>query len=98
MSKISSTVKQIGTLYKNQLWQGRLVLATVITLLVLVIVRVSLPYTIVYSAVYWLGQQGITSQIEDIEINVTKGTFAIINASGTKQGENVFNIGKASID
>jgi len=65
---------------------------------VLAVVRISLPHTIVYSAVYWLGQQGIASQIEDIQINVTEGTFAIINASGIKDGETVFNIGRASID
>ncbi|MBT8440585.1 MAG: hypothetical protein KJO91_12705, partial [Gammaproteobacteria bacterium] len=98
MSKISEKSQRVRALYRNHLWQGRLILAALIILVVLVVVRISLPYTIVYSAVYWLGQQGITSQIEDIKINVTEGTFAIINASGSKDGETVFKIGTASID
>jgi outer membrane protein OmpA-like peptidoglycan-associated protein len=85
-------------LYNQHLWLGRLSLVFLVLLLVLSVVRVSLPYTIVYSAVYWLGQQGITSQIEDIDIDVTKGTFAIINASGHRNGDVIFKIGKASID
>ena len=51
------------------------------------VVRVSLPYTIVYSAVYWLDLQGIASHIEDINIDVTRGRFTVINASGIKKGD-----------
>ena len=98
MSKIATAVGQIKTLYKENLWQGRLILATFIIILVLVVVRVSLPYTIIYSATYWLDTQGVTAEIEDISININKGTFAVIGASGTKDGLSVFNIGKASID
>ncbi len=98
MSKIATAVGQIKTLYKENLWQGRLILAALIIILVLVVVRVSLSYTIIYSATYWLNTQGVTATIEDISINVNKGTFAVIGASGTKDGLRVFNIGKASID
>ncbi len=98
MSKITTKFNQIKTLYNNNLWQGRLILATLITLLILVIVRVSLPYTIIYSAVYWLDQQGITAQIEDITIDINEGKFSIHGASGKKDDTRVFNIGKASID
>ena len=98
MGKIATAVGQIKTLYKENLWQGRLILATFIIMLVLVVVRVSLPYTIIYSATYWLDTQGVTAEIEDISININKGTFAVIGASGTKDGLAVFNISKASID
>jgi len=66
MGKIATAVGQIKTLYKENLWQGRLILATFIIMLVLVVVRVSLPYTIIYSATYWLETQGVTAEIEDI--------------------------------
>ncbi len=98
MAGISEKLGQGKTWYKNNLWQGRLLLSVVIILLVLVIVRITLPYTIVYSAVYWLNKQGVASQIDDISINVINGTFAIHNATGSKDGERVFNIGEASID
>jgi len=98
MSNMSEKLSSLRALYRSHRWRGRLILATLITVIVLVVIRISMPYTIVYSAVYWLGQQGIASQIEDIQINVTEGTFAIINATGSKNGNTVFNIGKASID
>ncbi len=98
MNKITTKLDQAKTLYKNHLWQGRLILATLITILVLLLVRVTLPYTVIYSAIYWLNKQGVAAQIEDISINVHKGTFSVHGASGTKNGTRVFNIGKASID
>jgi len=98
MSNISYRTEQLKTLYKNNLWQGRLLVAALITLLVLVVVRISLPYTIVYSTIYWLNTQGVVAQIEDISINVNKGTFTVTGATGSKNGISVFNVGKASID
>ncbi|MGD2160846.1 MAG: hypothetical protein PVG94_06690, partial [Gammaproteobacteria bacterium] len=98
MGNLSEKLGRGKTWYKNNLWQGRLLLSVLIILLALVIIRISLPYTIVYSAVYWLNKQGITSQIEDISINVIKGTFSVHNANGAKNGERIFNIGEASID
>ena len=98
MSTIAKAVGRIKTLYKQNLWQGRSILAAFIIILVLVVVRVSLPYTIIYSATYWLKTQNVTATIEDISINVIKGTFAVTGANGSKDGLSVFNIGKASID
>jgi len=98
MSNMTTKIDRVRTLYKDHLWQGRLILATLITILVLLVVRISLPYTIIYSAIYWLNKQGVAAQIEDISINVHKGTFSVHGASGTKNGTRVFNIGKASID
>lgn len=98
MNRISQATQKTRTLYRNHLWQGRLILAAAIIVLLMIVVRVSLPYTIVYSSIYWLGKQGIEAQIEDIVINVARGRFSVINASGTKNGDTVFHIGKASID
>ena len=98
MSNKTTRIGRVKTLYKDHLWQGRLIVATLITVLVLLIVRVSLPYTIIYSAVYWLKQQGITAQIEDITININKGTFSVHGASGIQNESRVFNIGKVSVD
>jgi len=98
MSVFSEKFRQARSLYNNNLWKGRILLTTLIVFLLLVIVRISLPYTIVYSAVYWLGKQGITSQIDDISINIIRGTFSVHNATGNKDGDTVFKIGRASID
>ncbi|MBT8128024.1 MAG: hypothetical protein KJP15_11110, partial [Gammaproteobacteria bacterium] len=56
MNKIQWKYQQARSQYNKHLWLGRLLLVFLILLLVLSIVRVSLPYTIVYSAVYWLDQ------------------------------------------
>ena len=98
MSKLSAGYDRLKTLYKNNLWQGRLILAVLITMLVLAVVRVSLPYTIIYSVSYWLNKQGVATNIEDISINIRKGTFTLTGASGTRAGDRLFNIGRASID
>lgn len=98
MSTISAKTRQIRDLYKDHLWQGRLVLAVLITFLVLAAVRIALPYIIIYSTVYWLDSQGVSSQIDDIFIDIDQGTFTVINAAGSSNGNRVFDIGKASID
>ena len=98
MSRLSAGYARLKTLYKNNLWQGRLILAVLITVLVLAVVRVSLPYTIIYSVSYWLNKQGVTTSIDNISINVRKGTFTLTGASGTRAGDQLFNIGRASID
>lgn len=98
MSKISETYGRLRSKYNNNLWQGRLILAAIIFLLVLLVVRISLSYTIVYSVTYWLNTQGVVTNIEDISINVRKGTFTLTGASGTRGGDSLFNIGRASID
>ena len=95
---LTDKARQARALYRAHLWRGRIILAVLATLLVLVVVRISLPYTIIYSSISWLGKQGITAHIEDISINVTKGSFAIIDARGSRNGEMVFEIGRALIE
>ena len=98
MTKLKNSINQAKTLYKNHQWQGRLLLTTFIILVVLLLIRASLSYTIIYSTVYWLNKQDISAHIDDISINIRKGTFTVSGASGTREGISVFNIGKASID
>ena len=98
MNKLTAFSQRAGALYKAHLWQGRLLLATLATLLVLIVVRVSLPYTIAYSTIYWLGKQGVTAHIEDISIDITKSTFALLDARGSKNGQRVFEVGQILID
>ncbi len=94
----TATTGQIRTLFQNHPWQARLVFAVLIIFLVLAVVRIALPYTIIYSATYWLDSQGVSSQIKDISIDVDEGTFTIHEASGSINGSPVFKVGKASID
>ena len=98
MNKMAAIVDRIKAMYKNRLWRGRLILAALITIIILAVVRISLPYTIIYSANYWLETQGVSATIEDISINIIKGTFDITGANGSKDGDSVFTLDKASID
>ena len=98
MKSVAAAFAKTRSFYRSYLWQSRLILATLITVIVLVVVRVSLPYTILYSSIYWLGTQGITAHIEDISIDVSEGTFSVLGAKGRKNGETVFSVGRALID
>lgn len=86
------------TFYKSNLWRGRLILAFVIIAILLGSIRLTLPYTITYSVTSWLKQQGITSSIEAINIDILDGSFSLINATGSENGSPLFNIGLVDIN
>jgi hypothetical protein len=56
-----------------------------------------MPHTIIYVATSWLKERGVDSTIEDININILKGTFSLVNAHGTKDGETLFHVGLIDI-
>ena len=94
LSTLTTTIK---TFYVNNPWKGRFILTLFIISLILLIIRAALPQTIIYSATSWLKQQGIESTIEDININIFSGTVSLINATGSKDNNILFNAGLVDI-
>ena len=97
MIKIPLIFDRVKSYYKNNRWQGRIILTFLIFTLILGIARLLLPQTIIYSTTSWLKDQGIDSSIEAININIINGTVSLVNAKGSKDGEPLFNIGLVDI-
>jgi len=66
-------------------------------LLLLIIIRLILTPTIIYSVNHWLKQQNIDSSIEDVKIGLFNGTVSLINAKGSRDARTVFDIGLIDI-
>ncbi len=97
MIKTPLIFESVKSYYKNNRWQGRIILTLLIFTLILGIVRLLLPQTLIYSTTSWLKGQGIDSSIEAININIINGTVSLVNAKGSKNGEPLFNIGLVDI-
>lgn len=85
-------IKQLKIFYKNHLWAGRSILTVIIFSLLIISLRVALSPGIIYGTTSWLKKQGVTSSIEDIDINLLDGSVSLINAEGSKNGKTIFNI------
>ncbi len=90
-------IDHIKSFYKSRPWTTRLVVALLILSLLIICLRIALSPGIIYGANTWLKKQGIESSIEDININIFNGTVSLINASGNKNGNPLFNIGLVEI-
>ncbi len=89
--------QKIKNFYKNKPWAARSILALSILILLIIAIRIALSPAIIYGATSWLKKQGIDSSIEDIKFNIFDGTVSLVNATGTKNGEALFNIGLIDI-
>lgn len=88
---------RIRTLYENNRWQGRTIVALLVLCFVVVTARVMLPYTIVMAATTWLEKQGIESSIEDVSFRIFNGEFSLLNAVGSNKSGPLFHIDEIRI-
>lgn len=95
--QLSSFFVRIQAAYKTNPWKGRFILMLIFIIILVGIVRVTLPHTIIYGATTWLKQQGIISTIEDIDIDILNGSFSLVNATGSESGKPLFNVGRIDI-
>ncbi len=95
--KSSPFFARLSVIYDNNPWKGRTALFILILCTLLILVRASLPYTIIYSANSWLKEQNIDSTIEDISIGVFDGTISLKNARGSRDGKALFDVGLVDI-
>lgn len=83
---------RLKTLYGNHLWAGRSIVTLLAITLITIGLRLALTPGIIYGTTSWLKKQGITSSIEDIEINILGGSVSLINAEGHRDDSTLFNI------
>ncbi len=83
--------------YATNPWKSRIFIALFSLTLIVTFIRIILTPAIIYSSTSWLEKQGIQSSIEDIELNIIDGTVSLINATGNKDGEPLFQIGRIDI-
>jgi len=94
---MSTLLERTKSFYRTNPWKGRLILSFVIFVLILSVIRITLPQTIIYSATSWLEKQGIESSIEKIDIDIIDGTISLINAKGSQNDKPLFNVGLVEI-
>lgn len=76
----------------------RFLLWTLIALaLLLLIVRLSLPFAVQSGFSYWFEQQGIDAGIEDVSFDFSDGSLLMTGINGDKQGSNVFKLESLSL-
>ena len=63
----------------------------------LALIRISLPFAINYGAISWLESQGVTANIDNIDISLVDGSFSIINISGKNNNDKGFSIDRINI-
>ena len=95
--KMPEKMLKLKQFYRDNRWKSRFLIAFLTLFLLLLLVRVTLPQTVIYTATSWLKKQGIESSIEDIDFNFFDGTISLLNAQGSLDGARLFNIGLVEI-
>lgn len=94
---VRTAITKLKNYYRKNPWKGRLIIAFCALTITLGIVRLVMPHTIIYAATSWLKERGVDSTIDDVNINILNGTFSLVNAHGTKDGETLFHVGLIDI-
>ena len=88
-------IKQYKSFSQSKPWTARLLLAT---LIILALVRASLPLGIKLGAASWLESQGVETSIGDIEISLLDGSFAINDVTGKNINGKSFSLGRLAVN
>lgn len=78
-------------------WTRKVLLILLILIVLLSLIRVSLPFAIKFGAINFLESQGIEANIDDVEISLLDGTFAINKLSGKNKTGKGFSLGRFAI-
>ena len=71
--------------------------ALVALVLLLLIVRISLPFAVQNGFSHWFEQQGIEATIDDVSFDFSDGSLLIVGINGDKQGDSVFKLASLSL-
>ena len=77
---------------KNQSKRPWFLITILILISLLILSRLFLSSAIIYGTNTWLKKQGITSNIEDININILNGHVSLINVAAKKGAKELFHI------
>jgi len=96
-TKMNKTSNKLKTFFTNYPWTSRISLFFISLIIILIIVRIILTPVIIHLTASWLEDQGIESSIEDIRLNLIKGTVELTEAKGTRQGKPLYEVGSITI-
>lgn len=85
-------IKQYRSFSQSKPWTARFFLAVLIILILLALIRASLPLAIKLGATSWLESQGVETSIGDIEISLLDGSFAINDVAGKNKNGKGFSL------
>ena len=92
-----SVIGQYKSIAANRPWTARILLAFFVILILLALIRVSLPLAIKMGAKSWFEANGIKSDIGEVEIKLLDGSFAITNVSGKSDTGRGFSLGRFDV-
>jgi len=75
-------------------WAARIFLIFLVIIIILSLIRTSLPFAIKFGAISWLESQNVEANIGDIDISLLDGTFAINDMSGKNKAGKGFSLGR----
>ncbi|HEB82446.1 MAG TPA: hypothetical protein ENJ11_06250, partial [Gammaproteobacteria bacterium] len=78
--------------------RSRFLLGLAIFFLLLLILRISLSPALSFGLRSWLKDEGLQVSIEDISFNITRGSFSLHNAVGSRDGKPLFRVGLVELD
>ena len=92
-----SLLNQYRSFLQTKPWATRILLVSLIIIVLLSLVRVSLPFVIKLGAVHWFESQNVEAEVGDVEISLLDGTFAINNLSGKNKTGKGFSLGRLGV-
>ena len=89
-----SLMSQYRSFSENKPWTKRILLVFLILIMLLSLLRVSIPYVIQFGAVHWFKSQHIEASVGEVEISLLDGIFAINNVSAENKAGKGFSLGR----
>ncbi len=94
---MTNFTNKLKSFYAKNPWTSRISLFFISLIFILIIIRVILTPTIIQLTTSWLKDRGIDATIEDISLHIIGGTVTLTNATGTENGQPLFNIGHVDL-
>ena len=92
-----SLANQYKSFSQSKPWTVRVLITFLVIIILLSLIRVSLPFVIKFGATYWLESQGVDANIGDIEISLLDASFAINKVSGKNKTGKGFSLSRFAV-
>ena len=86
-------INQYKSFSKNWPWATRVLSALLIIVVLLTLIRISLPFVINIAATSWFESEGVEAEIFDVNISLWDGTIKIHRVSGKNKSGKGFSLG-----
>jgi len=90
-------INQYKSFSKNRPWATRVLSALLIIVVLLTLIRISLPFVINIAATSWFESEGVEAEIFDVNISLWDGAIKIHRVSGKNKSGKGFSLGYLGI-